>query len=338
MISVERGYNRDGDDLAQYNLGMFCDESTKTPLYYNRHNGSLTDKTNLSHVLANAGAVGIKNVKMVLDGGFWSAECLSNLNRFCEAFTVGMPVNPTESVAILAEYGGGIEKYANELPIKNIYCVPVSTEICGVTGKVLLYFDAWNRVCQCSEMSAHIDRLKAELSRLKRYPKSKLKRYTAYFDITKHGDGPGFDYVVNAEKVEKMGERKGFFLIFSTDMAATPAEILSHYRAKDADEKLFAQIKVDMGGGRIRTHNETTTDGKTFVTFIACVLRAYMLRMLAQYLADNSTSLKKAFNQLSNITIISGNDSFRFAKALSKKQKQILAAFGAVSDIAKSLP
>jgi transposase len=121
-------------------------------------------------------------------------------------------------------------------------------------------------------------------------------------------------------------------------MAATPAEILSHYRAKDADEKLFVQIKVDMDGGRIRTHNETTTDGKTFVTFIACVLRAYMLRMFAQYLADKSKSLKKAFNQLSNITIISENDSFRFAKALSKKQKQILAAFDAVSDIAKSLP
>jgi transposase len=35
MTAVERGYNRDGDDLPQYNLGMFCDESTKTPIYYN---------------------------------------------------------------------------------------------------------------------------------------------------------------------------------------------------------------------------------------------------------------------------------------------------------------
>jgi len=35
MPAVERGYNRDGDDLAQYNLGTFCDECSKTPLYYN---------------------------------------------------------------------------------------------------------------------------------------------------------------------------------------------------------------------------------------------------------------------------------------------------------------
>jgi transposase len=29
MPSVERGYNRDGDDLSQFNIGMFCDELTK---------------------------------------------------------------------------------------------------------------------------------------------------------------------------------------------------------------------------------------------------------------------------------------------------------------------
>ena len=31
MPSVECGYNRDGEDLAQFNLGMFCDETNKTP-------------------------------------------------------------------------------------------------------------------------------------------------------------------------------------------------------------------------------------------------------------------------------------------------------------------
>jgi hypothetical protein len=70
MASIERGYNRDSENLAQFNLGMFCDETTKTPLYYNRYNGSLTDKTNLSYVLANARAVGINRIKMVVDGGF----------------------------------------------------------------------------------------------------------------------------------------------------------------------------------------------------------------------------------------------------------------------------
>jgi len=92
-----------------------------------------------------------------------------------------------------------------------------------------------------------------------------------------------------------------------------------------------------MDGGRIRTHNENTTDGKTFVTFIACVIRSYMLGKLSDYLASNSTSLKKVFNQLSNISIISNNNKYRFSKALTKKQKQILTVFEANDTIVSSL-
>jgi transposase len=122
-------------------------------------------------------------------------------------------------------------------------------------------------------------------------------------------------------------------LIFTTDKEATPEDILSYYRAKDADEKIFAQIKVDMDGSRIRTHSEATTDGKTFVTFIACTIRAYILGKLNQYLNDNSTSLKKVFNQLSDITIMTGQKEYRLTKALTKRQKQILSVFDSVEDI-----
>jgi transposase len=337
MISVERGYNRDGDNLEQYNLGMFCDELSKTPLYYNRYNGSLTDKTNLSYVLNNARAVGIERVKMILDGGFWMEGCFTNLNDICDAFTVGMPAYLKESESIISAHIGNVEKYENEMSNQQIYCVSVTTEIYGVSGRVLLYYDSWNHLHLCAELSNHINKLKAELVGLKRYPKSKLGRYAPYFVLTKHEEDSGFDFAVDTVKVEEMRKYKGYFLIFSNDMESSPADILSYYRAKDSVEKLFTQIKVDMDGNRARTHSEQTTDGKTFVTFIACTIRAYLLGRLAQYLVDNSSSLKKALNQLSNITIISGHDGHRFTKALTKKQKQILSAFDATDDILASL-
>ena len=329
MPSVERGYNRDGENLAQFNLGMFCDERNKTPLYYNRYNGSLTDKTNLSYVLANARSVGIKRVKMVVDGGFGSEECFTSLCDLCDSFIVGLSPNLIESQSILASHGDGIANYANELNIHHIYCVPVDAVIAGISGKVLLYFDAQNHIHLCNELSDQINRLKAELATFKRYPKSKLSRYESYFIITKHGNDSGFDYSVDVDKVNNARKRKGYFLIFTTDMEATPEDTLYHYRAKDAIEKLFDQIKCDMDGNRIRTHNEQTTDGKVFVTFVACIIRSYLLSRLNQYLMDNSTSLKKVFNQLSNITIISSGNNFRLTKALTKKQKQIIIPFAA---------
>jgi len=270
MPSVERGYNRDNENLAQFNLGLFCDESSKIPLYYNRYNGSLTDKTNLSYVLANAKAVGINQVKMVVDGGFWSEECLTSLCSLCESFIVGMPSHLKESQNIFASHGENIMNYANELDIPHIYCVPVEVLVGSIYGKALLYFDAWNHLHLCKELSEHLNRLKAELADLKRYPKSKLKRYEPYFSLTKHEKGSGFDYAVDVDKVENIRKRKGYFLIFTTDMESTPEDTLYHYRAKYAAEKLFDQIKCDIDGNRVRTHNEQPTDGKVFVTFIAC--------------------------------------------------------------------
>jgi len=337
MTSVERGYNRDGENLSQFNLGIFCDEITRVPLYYNRYNGSLTDKANLSCVLANARDVGINRVKMVADGGFWNDDCLTAFAELCDAFTVGMPIGLAKSQEILTAYGDEIDNYGNQIATAGTYCVSHEAEINGISGKILLYFDAGNHVNLCNELSERINRMKAELSKLKRYPKNHLRRFEQFFKITKREKGGGFDYEVDFEKVEKLRKIKGFYLIFTTDIAAAPDEILRHYRAKDVVEKLFDQIKCDMDGNRIRTHNEQTTDGKVFVTFIACIIRSHLLYSLNQYFTDNSTSLKKVFNLLSNITVISGSNGFRFTKALTKKQKDILKHFNADSDILTSL-
>ena len=186
-------------------------------------------------------------------------------------------------------------------------------------------------------MSERILSLSAELSGLKRYPESKLKRYTQYFRVTKHADDSGFDFVVDADKVDLSRQYKGFFLIFSTDNGTSHDDVLYHYRAKDAAEKLFDQLKVDMQGARIRTHNEQTTNGKTFVLFIALVIRTYIMGKLKKHLAEKSTSLKKVFNQLTNITVITTGGTARFTKALTKEQKSILSAFKATDDIMKSV-
>jgi transposase len=338
ITAVEWGYNRDGDDLPQFNIGMFCDKETKTALYYNMYNGSLTDKTNLSYVMANAKSVGMKEISMILDGGFWSEECFHSLREHSNTFTIGMPGTLKESEKIINTYGDGIDRYVNKLTNKHhIYCRQIETEIYGVSGRVFLYYDSYSHTRQCNEISERIDMLSKELSSLKRYPKEKLNRYKPYFQITKNKEDSGFRYEVEVEKVEKTRRNKGYFLLFSTDTELSADDILSYYRAKDADEKLFSQIKIDMDGNRVRTHSTETTDGKVFVTFVACLVRNYIMNKLANYMAADSTSLKKIFNQLSDIVVIKNDDRYRFTKALTKKQKNILLTFGLECDILTSL-
>jgi len=162
----------------------------------------------------------------------------------------------------------------------------------------MLFYDPMNHAQLCNEMSERIRSLSAELSGLKGYPASRLKRYTPYFRITRHKDDSGFDFTVDADKVDLLRQYKGFFLIFSTDNEISHDDVLYHYRAKDVAEKLFDQLKVDMQGARIRTHNEQTTNGKAFVLFISLVIRTYIMGKLKKHLAEKSTSLKKVFNKL----------------------------------------
>lgn len=62
ITNVEYGYNHDSKDLVQFNIGMFCNEDSKIPLYFNPYNGSLTDKTKLLYVLGNVKTVGLKDI------------------------------------------------------------------------------------------------------------------------------------------------------------------------------------------------------------------------------------------------------------------------------------
>lgn len=336
MTDIERGYNRDKEKLNQSNMGMFCDETTRLPVYYERYNGSLTDKTNLPYTMENARRLGIKNIKLILDGGFFDKKCLKSIKKYCDSFTVGMPTHLKEAKLILNEHREGIDSYTYEID-KHTYAKSIDITMFGMSGRIIVFYDALNRVFLCDDLSAYIERLVDELESLKKYPASKLSRYKPYFTLTKHEDGVGFDYVLDFDKVEDARKNKGFFLLFTTDMISSPADLLYYYRAKDADEKIFSQIKTDLGNRRFRTHNKNTTDGKSFLMFISCILRTYLLKQLSPYLSARSMSLTKALNQLDNIMIIEDDGIKRFTKALTKKQKDILSFFDADKKILDSL-
>ncbi|MDR3204569.1 MAG: hypothetical protein LBV23_07470 [Deltaproteobacteria bacterium] len=334
---VEYGYNRVKQALPQINIGMFCCETKKLPLYYNRYSGSLSDKTNLSPVLAKAREVGLDDVKVVLNGGLISQESFSSLSKLSKAFTIGLSTNLDISKEMISSHLHDINMYPNKLPGLEIFCLQQQTSIYGISGKLMLYFDPQNQSQLCSELSERIEQLSAELSKLKRCPVNKLSRFSKYFEIVRHDKGNGFDFKVDNDAVNKMMETKGFFLIFTTDMLAKPEDSLYYYRAKDADEKFFEQLKLNMRGSRVRTYNQHTTDGKIFVAFIALVIRAYILGKLNKYITEDSSSLKKAMNKLENIIIVHSHGNCRFSKALTKQQKDILTPFNAAVDIFTSL-
>jgi hypothetical protein len=334
MASVEYGYNRDHEKITQFNLGVFCDETSKLPLYYCRYNGSLTDRTNLPNVLEEAATVGIEKVKLIMDGGFWSPDAFNSLLEHTKTFTMGYPAYLEEAQELIAKYGEEVRHYEYKTSYPHIYCKEIPQTVHGVKGKVLLFFDYWGHADVRQQVDSHVERTKIELLKRKQFRQYKSEYYKEYFILSKN-DGGGIDIKVETDIVNERMKKCGYFLLFSTDLEANPDSLLFHYRAKDAVEKLFAQIKVEMEGNRMRTHSEETTDGKTFVTFIASIIRTELHVKMSHYLGANSLSMKKAFKQMSNIEIKTTANGKLIKNALTKKQKEIYGLFDITEKVLK---
>ena len=120
-------------------------------------------------------------------------------------------------------------------------------------------------------------------------------------------------------------------------MDLIPQEILEHYREKDIDEKMFYQIKNPMRGKRAKTHSQDATEGKLFVTFLATLIRSELHNKLRKYLQSKSLSLENAIDKLNNIILVFGSSGYRFEKAFTKEQREILKELGMYDDIVKSV-
>jgi transposase len=79
--SVKWGRNKDEEKLPQVNLAMVVGEKTRLPVLYRMLPGNIYDVSTLIHLIDYAQFFEIKNVKFVLDRGFYSKD---NINLMCK--------------------------------------------------------------------------------------------------------------------------------------------------------------------------------------------------------------------------------------------------------------
>lgn len=94
---ISWGYNRDKEDLPQINIGLFCDITTGTSLFYKEYNGYLNDFSNLPYVIKQAKEIGItQNLTLVMDGGF----CVSNNFDFIKKNNINVIIGATKDFGV----------------------------------------------------------------------------------------------------------------------------------------------------------------------------------------------------------------------------------------------
>ena len=132
-------------------------------------------------------------------------------------------------------------------------------------------------------------------------------------------------YIRNYKAIDEQLAQGGFFLIAETDFKKTSGEILELYRRRDVVEKSFDDLKNELDMKRLRCHGSETAQGKTFVAFLALIVRSYMLGKLTPMLRQNSYPFQKILLELDKISsfTLSANAKPLLTNPLSKLQRTI---------------
>lgn len=101
----EFGYNRDGENLPQINIGMiYGDDDDETPLGYRIYQGSIGDISTLKNLLLYLKKdLRLQHSRLVMDRGFYSANNLKGMSENRFRFILPLPFSTLAAGSLLAE-------------------------------------------------------------------------------------------------------------------------------------------------------------------------------------------------------------------------------------------
>ena len=327
--SLEWGYNRDKEKLPQLNMGMYYGESSALPLYYRLYPGSIPDKAHLRYMAEDTGIICCKKTKFVMDRGFYSADNLNYLTEKGCRFVIALPGSLKYGKELIEKHGAEIVnrseyKLGADMPYGKAFEV---TEL-GFRMRVHLYYDPLKAANDSAALFKEIEKQENELRDMTEPPDRKL-RYDRYFYINVSSKDGSLSFRRNNGAIDSALRQCGYFMIAETDFKKTTAEILELYRRRDVIEKSFDNLKNELDMNRMHIHSEAAAEGKTFVAFIALVIRSQLLKKLGGLMTAEQMTLRKALRELDKAKLIISADSVSGARLLnppSRIQKDILTA------------
>lgn len=321
---VERGYNRDKENLSQVNLGMFFGELSKLPLYYAVYAGSIVDKSFLPAMMTLADTLGMNHVRFVMDQGFMTKDNLRVLSDKAYTALSLIPKNLKLYKELLAEIIQQPFSSRERLNAKGVYARTITTEFNAVPVNVHMYFDLHKAILDENALFDDIHRHEQQLGEMVKQKKVKPS-WSKYFAIEEIGD-KALRYQMDYDKIDALKAQLGYFALISTDKALNAKQALNIYRQKDVIEKSFDQLKNGMDYRRMRTHYTQTTDGKLFVAFLGLILRSVLMQAIKGNEETQRLTMKKVVRELDKIQQIRLKDGSHHTLPLTSLQKKILRA------------
>ena len=279
---LEWGYNRDGLDLPQVNLGLVLSLHRHLPLYFKLFPGSINDVVTLKNLVAEVKAFGITKSLFILDRGFYSENNIKEMSDEKIDFILPLPFSVNVGKGLISATNKDIESPANAKRFGGdiFYVLESDIQIGDVNAYGYVLFNKKREGLETNSFYNRLIDIECTINGKEfRNPIDQFKRtagnFERYFEYTLDGKTIHISRRVNA--ISQAVNRFGKTILISATKRSWD-EVLSLYRERDEVEKKFDDLKNELEVMPLRVQKIETLQGLLFIFFISLILRAILLR------------------------------------------------------------
>jgi transposase len=334
---VEWGYNRDGDDLPQVNLGILMGYPAHLPFFYQLYPGSIADVSTLHNVVLQAQDLEIPVDTWVMDRGFFSQHNICHMMEQSLSFVTAMPMRLNETKRLMSVSQASLRSPAHCFCLGKdvLFYNDTSCHVGTLALRACVYLNEKRRA---DEMANFIERLQSientiqnitftDKDMIMEWLDQQWKGCETYFKVTLQKEGKA----LLKRKKKALSERMnlmGKMILLTNRKDLSPQELLKQYREKDRIEKVFDTLKNDIHEGRLRTHGTQRMQGKMFVTFLALILYSALSNTIQSHKLLQKYTVQEIMLELKKIRLFITKSAHKpLLSEISKKQRAILDAF-----------
>ncbi len=315
---LEFGYNRDGDNLPQVNLGVVTNKEG-IPLYFKVFPGSITDITTIHNLLKDLEDLRVEECSIVLDKGFYSQKNVEEILDAKLDFVIPLPFT-TNLAKKLASNKIQRPENATRYEGRTIF---VAEDTTTVKDKEVYTYTFYDEKRKAEETDRFYNRLMDIESLNGEEIEEKLSSYLSRIKEAKYfkwSVKDGKVYCVRKPKtISRRVNRMGKLVILSTKKMSGE-ELLSTYREKDVIEKFYYSLKAL---SPLRVSRDDTLVGLLFVNFIALVIRNQILKKMREADLLKKMSVQELFLEMAKLRAVKLGKEWRLTE-VTKNQRETM--------------
>ncbi len=321
MEYLEFGYNRDGEDLPQVNLGMLFGQTSLLPVFYRIHQGSVRDMSTLETMLEYAEHFNMKKTRCVMDKGFYSDQNIANMLKKEVLFLISTPFTTSLARNLVAKSRKKIGQPTKTIIVNGDMLNVEKNEI-TLHGKKIqchVYFNEHHHLDAKAALMKQIVRLEKYFEEKRSIPPSLSNPYLKYLKI--RSTKGKLKISRNEDEIIKSLQNRGWNVLLSNTITDSE-EALQLYRAKDSVEKAFDNIKNELDIKRLRVHSDDAMSGRIFISFIALVLVSWLDKKMKEKNLYKNYTQEEVMWELKRLKIIELGEK-NILSEISKKQNDL---------------